>query len=464
MRKPLCLALPVVLALGLIGCGGPVGSVSQPLSPSAGQGAPAGTDFEGQMAVEGTLQERLTAFACNTAGAMVDAGENSCYSPASLYMALALVSAGAGGETLDQLLAVLGAEDVATLNAQMTKAMAALPFDGYQEALADYAAGLLDIPEGLDEEALAAYLPGEEAGSRLELGNSVWLNSLKYKSYLRDFEKTAAGNYVARLENLPFGEAATDEALNGWIKEHTGDRIDPGLETDPEKALYLVNTVYYLDGWVSTFNAAQNTTEPFRLADGTGPGREYMNKTVGEHQYYRGEGYAASYLALKHGRMTFILPDEGVAPAELLATPDTIAAMLAPEEWETAEVVFQIPKFTFETALEPMEALKDMGLNLPFDPSQADLTDFTELAEGENLFISEILQQTYIRVDEVGAEAAAVTSIEVGVTAAPLEEPPAFELRLTRPFIFMLERDLVVDGEYQGRAPLFIGVVSDPGF
>ena len=89
-----------------------------------------------------------------------------------------------------------------------------------------------------------------------------------------------------------------------------------------------------------------------------------------------------------------------------------------------------IPKFNFET---PTYSLKDpltsVGIKEAFTPD----ADFSGIAN--NLFITEVLHKAKIRVDEEGTEAAAVTSVIVGVAAMP---PPEI-FRADHPFYYVIE-------------------------
>ena len=71
----------------------------------------------------------------------------------------------------------------------------------------------------------------------------------------------------------------------------------------------------------------------------------------------------------------------------------------------------------------------------------------------EQLFVSAVLQQVFIAVDEAGTEAAAATAVVAGVTSAELG-PPA-PLVVDRPFVFVIH-------DLEHGTPLFLGKVVDP--
>jgi serpin B len=69
----------------------------------------------------------------------------------------------------------------------------------------------------------------------------------------------------------------------------------------------------------------------------------------------------------------------------------------------------------------------------------------------EQLYISAVLHQAFIAVDEEGTEAAAATAVVVSEASMPL----ATVLNVDRPFLFVIH-------DIESAAPLFIGRVSDP--
>ena len=81
--------------------------------------------------------------------------------------------------------------------------------------------------------------------------------------------------------------------------------------------------------------------------------------------------------------------------------------------------------------------------------------DFSPMTKTPNeLFISDVRHKCYIRIDELGAEAAAVTVVEAAAGCAPEEAPPK-EFIADRPFVFAIYSK--EDG-----AIAFLGALNDP--
>ena len=95
--------------------------------------------------------------------------------------------------------------------------------------------------------------------------------------------------------------------------------------------------------------------------------------------------------------------------------------------------------------------LKALGMEIAFDPYQA---DFTKMRKEGELFISKVKHKTFVEVDEEGTEAAAVTSVEIEVTS--IGSPgSSIIMRVDRPFVFAIR-------ENYSQTILFIGKIVGP--
>jgi serpin B len=112
-----------------------------------------------------------------------------------------------------------------------------------------------------------------------------------------------------------------------------------------------------------------------------------------------------------------------------------------------------MPRFGIDTRAGLVPVLAKMGMKAAFGPGAADFTGITP----DSLFISEVIHQANIDVDEKGSEAAAATAILFDTTGGcgPAQADKTITLRLNRPFLFVL-RDV------ETGAVLFLGRVLDP--
>lgn len=417
MKRKL-LALTLALVLGLTACSPASGGGTKPAAEPEYPKALSFDDFEGRWArreeypVSDDVWESVSAFSARSASlALGGTEENVLYSPVSLWFALALCAESAQGDTRAALLDALG------LSGDTAGAAKALYNSLYQD---------------------------NEMGA-LKLASSLWVS--QEFSVHQDFLDRAAEDFYAHSYVCDFSDPATGKAMGHWLDEATGGLLGgQPLETDPGTLMTLFSALYYSDQWIDEFRKDQNTTGDFHNADGTVSQAEYMNRTYGSHGWQMGDGWLSSGLSLKNGgSMVFVLPDEGVTPGDLLADPETLAAILAQNSdggW--GEVVFQIPKFEVADSLDLKDAVTGLGAGIIFDAEQADFSNLSEDA----LCLSSVKQEATLSIDEKGVTAAAYTQIDYAGAAPP---DGRAELILDRPFLFFV----TVSG-----TPLFVGVVN----
>jgi serpin B len=114
-------------------------------------------------------------------------------------------------------------------------------------------------------------------------------------------------------------------------------------------------------------------------------------------------------------------------------------------------VELTLPRFKIETKGDLAATLAGMGMPLAFNPDKA---DFSGITTQEPLYISKVIHQANISVDENGTEATAATAVDImaAASAAPIQP---VTMHVDRPFIFAL-RDTTTG------AVLFLGRVVDP--
>jgi serpin B len=96
-----------------------------------------------------------------------------------------------------------------------------------------------------------------------------------------------------------------------------------------------------------------------------------------------------------------------------------------------------LPRFKLECSEHLNQGLQAAGMERCFDPGRADFSGM--LVEREPLFITEVLQKTYLEVNEQGTEAAAATRVAMTRMAImPSEPPKPFEMVMDRPFFVAL--------------------------
>jgi serpin B len=145
--------------------------------------------------------------------------------------------------------------------------------------------------------------------------------------------------------------------------------------------------------------------------------------------------------------MLIVVPDEGrfaeFDGAWQAARYDMVVSGLKPQG-----VILQLPKFAFTSGSALKDTLASLGMAIAF----ARGADFSGINGQRGLFITNVYHKAFVKVDEVGTEAAAATALPEAKTAEP-QRPKV--LTIDRPFLFAIRH--VKTG-----AILFLGRVVDP--
>jgi serpin B len=298
-----------------------------------------------------------------------------------------------------------------------------------------------------------AETPAEQEAEpfQLSIANSIWgQQDFHFES---DFLDTLAINYGAGLRLLDFIEdpQGARETINAWVSRETEEKIPEllaeGILT-PLTRLVLTNAIYFKASWQNQFEPDATSAGSF-MADGTTEVTVDMMHQAELMPYAAGEGFTAVALPYAGGQLSMLLlvPDAGqFAEFESALSTEVIAG--AVEGLLSTNVALALPKFEFESAFSLSAALSELGMPTAF----TDAADFSGMTGRADLFISDVVHQAYVGVDETGTEAAAATAVVMTLSGLP---PDPVELIVDRPFIFLI-RD-----EPTG-AILFLGRVTDP--
>jgi len=369
-------------------------------------------------------------FALDLYQSLRTADGNLFYSPYSISLALAMTYGGARGDT----------------EAQMART---LRFDLPQEALHP-AFNQLDLDLAQSGETAEK---DETQRMQLNIANAVWAQ--QDYPFLPEYLDLLALNYGAGLHLADFvtqAEPARKE-INDWVSDRTEERIKdilgPGV-LDALTRMVLVNAIYFKADWMDQFDANDTEDAPFYLLDGSDVTVDMMSNDV-YAPYLRGENYQAVELQYAGGTaaMDIIMPDEGqFAAFEASLDWATVDSILS--GMQSTDMQLQMPKFTFRSQFALADKLAAMGMPSAFAPGSA---DFSGMDGSRDLYISSVIHQAFVAVDEEGTEAAAATIVVMTLSAMPVSE---IQLTIDHPFIFFI-RDLS-SGQI-----LFAGRVLNPG-
>ena len=354
--------------------------------------------------------------------AVLDGTGNKNLSPVSVYIALSMAAEGARGETQGELLALLGAQDATDMRRTAQELLSSLEVRG-------------------------------ETGE-IALADSLWLGEQDSTVSFREaYLELLRTSYDAEARSVRFGDPAAGAQIAGWIREKTREKVqvsEDAMQFDGDTLAVLINTVFLKDSWREPFNEERTEQGTFHRSNGKPKKVDYMRRTDRNGTIVRGDGFLRYALPLNEvGRMVFVLPDEGVSLESLLGSPEKVTALLRDGEEKNADVDLMVPKFRFQDRTDLEEILQSLGVRTCFT-GMADFSGMTDTP----VYISRVLQESYIGVDEKGVEAAAYTLVALAKSAAIPVEREKIDFHLTRPFLYAIEsRDGTV---------LFLGTVAEP--
>ena len=349
--------------------------------------------------------------------------KNVFISPLSVAMALSMTYNGANGSTLQAM--------------QKTLEVSGLTLQEINES----SKSLTELLTNLDEKV------------KFQIANSIWYREIfPVEDEFIDINKIY---FDAQVSGLDFSNPEASNIINGWVNEKTNGKIEKIVDDviNPLTMMFLINAIYFKGTWTYEFDESQTKDDFFTLPDGSKKSCKMMTQE-GEFQYFENDDFQAIDLPYGDGdfRMTIFLPrrDKNV---------DSLIAELNQENWNRwinsfgkQKLTLQLPKFTLEYEIELNDVLKTLGMEIAFDSSQADFTKmYKEEEVFANLYISKVKHKTFVEVNEEGTEAAAVTSVEMTLTAAPFR----LLMRVDRPFIFAIR-------ENHSGTILFIGKIVEP--
>src|SRR5690606_25032575 len=107
--------------------------------------------------------------------------------------------------------------------------------------------------------------------------------------------------------------------------------------------------------------------------------------------------------------MDVIVPTGEATPVDVLdeLAGGGWASLVAALDSDPADVRVLLPRFELEWERTLNDDLAAMGMGVAFGPG----ADLTRMFEDLSPFIDEVRQKSFVRVDEKGTEAAAVTSV-----------------------------------------------------
>lgn len=341
-------------------------------------------------------------------------------SPTSIAIALSMLYNGASGTTQQEMASVLSLSgiDLKTLNTA--------------------------------NKSLLTSLQSADPNVKLAIANSLWVR--QGISFQYQFLKNNRQSYQAEITSLNFNSAESPGIINRWVEENTLGKIMQIVDRiNPDDVLFLINAVYFKGNWTNQFDKNLTALQSFYSPNGTSKQHPFMSRS-GDYRYYENQQLQAVSLPYGNGRLSMyvFLPKKN-------SNLNTFLEQLNIDSWnqwlsqfKSQTGTVKIPRFKQEYEIELSKTLMALGMKTMFDANKANFANLTS----ERVKVNSVRHKTFIEVNEEGTEAAATTSVGVGVTsAAPSTQP--FTMIVDRPFFYAIR-------DNQMGAILFMGTGVEP--
>ena len=368
----------------------------------------------------------------------LDKSENSniFYSPYSISTALAITYEGAKGQTADEMKSVFHFPESNILRP-------------------NFAAIYNDINQG-------------NKAYELRTGNALWVQN--EFPFLEDYTNRVEKYYGGKATNLDFVSETekSRQTINSFIEQQTNnkikDLIPPGFINSMTR-LVLTNAIYFKGTWEWEFDKSDTRDQDFKITPNNivKTPMMYMDPDKARFDYadlnelqilelpYKGEKISMLILLPKQ-REDFDRETGEVIKSEYTLEDIELTSEKLNEYKsqmkETKLDSISLPKFEFDTKYFMKDTLNNLGMPTAFSSD----ADFSGMTGNKDLFISFVIHQAYVKVDEKGTEAAAATAVGMELTSAAM---PRNVFRADHPFIFIIQ-------EKETGNILFMGRVTDP--
>jgi len=308
-------------------------------------------------------------------------------------------------------------------------------------------------PDGMNPhfKTLMEDLVPENESTTLGLANTVFYDETMV-TFLESYKDVIKDVFDADFNQANFKDPSTVNLINEWARDKTEDRIKKILDKiEADEALFLINALFFKADWEKGFDPDATTKDDFTKEDGEKVTVDLMFSDD-YRRFYQGTDFSAVDMKFSDDEysMTFILPGQNQTAKDFVNGYNEqefydFYIDLYANKLQEDRIMIRLPRFEIEAHKNMKDILENMGLETAF--TDADLSKMGSFP-GRTYF-SRVLHDTFLKIDEKGAEGAAVTTVGVGVESLPPN------INFTSPFLFIIRH-------VETNTPIFIGKLGDP--
>ena len=244
-------------------------------------------------------------------------------------------------------------------------------------------------------------------------------------------------------------------SVNKWVKNKTSNKIDKIIDNiSPDVMMVLLNAIYFEAFWKIKFDIHLTYFREFFNIDDSKVYIDLMFLNGELLNYYENEDIKAVKLDYdikdNYINAIFILPkredflEQNINYIIDNLNNDTFYNIIdkLKDENSKTKVNFFIPKFFLEYEINLVQILKDMGMSKAFTKE----AEFKGINDKLNLFVNQVLQKSYIKVNEEGTQAVSSTELEIILESYTEKDQTAKDFIANRPFLFIIRNDKCMKG------------------
>ena len=314
-------------------------------------------------------------------------GKNLMASPLSIYHILSLTANGAANTTLNEMLNVLGNKYLTGLN---------------------------------KENALISSVISK--AKTVKMANAIFTTFKPEADFIKSAEM-----YKSTIDNL-----ISADQVNSWCFNATNGKIEKIIDDINGILMILINAIYFKGIWKKTFDKKLTQKNIFLNFNKEEKKVDFMNMKA-DFNYFENKDVQAIEIPYNKDNLNalIILPKTEKDINVYIKNFSSNEYNNIIKGLKNDKIVLSLPKFEIRYEGEIKSILMSMGMNQAFSNA-----DFSVMKKEKDIFISRIIHKTFIKVDEQGTEAAAVTAVVM--KRMMVKSAPPIIMNVNHPFLFII--------------------------
>jgi serine protease inhibitor len=295
----------------------------------------------------------------------------------------------------------------------------------------------------------------DSQGIKIQILNGFFIDN-RFKQYVIpryiEFIKKVGKIHPVNFSN----QRSTISTINGWVKDATRGMIPQmidGSNIHETTKMIMINVIYYKADWEDKFDKASTEIQPFSQATGLKVKIPLMYQKS-KQLFFQDSRYRLLTLSYHNPNfvMDFILPAQNNNDFPIRNLHQFLETYGVHQMEQ--EIKIYIPRFKQQTRQSYNSVLQKLNVHSMFNAHQAELYNIAKYSNDmDRIYVSNIIQEAVIVIDETGTEASAATAVVIDEYSIPLEKT-SIVFRADRTFQYCLRylptNTILFTGLYDG--------------